>query len=605
MIDFGSRGVITSIFGALVFVAGLLVLAVRLRTVQVDYAAYYNLQNDHQSVRRIQTAGVRGRILDRNGEVLADNREAVSIVIYPEVFQRVKQSATIEAIAEAIASLTPVIGRKSTVTIEKIRRHVRVELARPLVVWRDISFEELARFEEHADGYPGFDSRTEAVRRYPGRTLAAHLIGFTGRSKDQVSAGDESFKFLDDDLAGSEGLERYYDAYLRGVPGEEKVRVDARGFKTEVWTVVAPERGPDLVLSLDARLQRAVEHELEGLVGACVVMNPVNGEVLALASSPVYDLSRCVPFFPRAYSDELAADKAKPRLNRAVNGLYAPGSTFKPVTALAGLNSRLPASYTYFCNGYYMLGRQALHCARRWGHGDLDVREALRDSCNPFFCNWGVMTGTNALCRAAHALGLGEPTGLDYVNVRGNEGVVPDAVWKKLKLNEPWYPGDLAHMSIGQGQLLVSPLQMARVAGAIGTGRLVTPHLKLDYPVKSSELPFSAYSLQTVREGMRMVVTGEGTGWRGAKGVHAYVLGKTGTAEVGSRENRHKNTWFIAYAKSDSSTDREGASGAVVSVAMVIENGESGGGTTAPKVANVLKAVFNAPEESEGTEVES
>ena len=215
---------------------------------------------------------------------------------------------------------------------------------------------------------------------------------------------------------------------------------------------------------------------------------------------------------------------------------------------------------------------------------------ALMKSCNPYFCNLGMNAGTNAIIRTARQLGLGSKTGLDFGTDRA--GTVPDNEWKKKRYGEKWYPGDTAQMSIGQGMLLVSPLQMARVAGAIGTGALVTPHLKLDVQAERQALAIPKWQLDIVRKGMRMVVAGtgdeRGTGWRGGDGVGVSVSGKTGTAEVGSGSNRRKNTWFIAFAPSESPR---------VAVAMVIENGESGGSTTAPRVGEVLKAIFDGQEE--------
>ena len=213
------------------------------------------------------------------------------------------------------------------------------------------------------------------------------------------------------------------------------------------------------------------------------------------------------------------------------------------------------------------------------------MRHALMKSCNPYFCNLGIDIGTNALVRTAHSFGLGAKTGIDFgVDMTG---VVPDAAWKMRMYHERWYVADLVQMSIGQGMLLVSPLQMARVAGALGTGALVTPRLKADLPVSLRELPVPGKDLEIVREGMRMVVYGDGesrgTGWRAGEGVPVTVCGKTGTAEVGMGENRRKNVWFIAFAPAENPT---------VSLAIVVENGESGGGTAAPKAGAILRAAF-------------
>jgi len=237
------------------------------------------------------------------------------------------------------------------------------------------------------------------------------------------------------------------------------------------------------------------------------------------------------------------------------------------------------------CTGVFEFGTMRLRCASRWGHGSLDLPHALMKSCNPFFCELGIEAGTNMLMKTAKDFGLGEKTGLDLgVDAAG---VVPDAEWKRRMYDEKWFAGDLVQMSIGQGMLLVTPLQMARVAGAIGTGNLVKPHLKLGLDSESRTIPYPRALLATVRQGMRFVVDGDGedrgTGWRGGVDVKVSVAGKTGTAEVGSGENRRKNVWFIAYAPAEAPT---------LAIALVLENGQSGGGDAAPKVAEILKVAF-------------
>ena len=570
---------------AVFFAAGLLRLGVKLKEIQVDDSAGYSYANARQSVRRVQTAGLRGRILDRHGAVLAANRRSVSIVCNPTAFQRRTWEATALEIESAVARVSSVIGRPSPLSPRAVRRHIRQMLAMPLFVWRDIGEDELAVFSEHEIDFPGFAVAETVEREYPAGKTAAHVIGYVGRDRRDADAGEEKFNFFSPEMRGRSGLEAYYDSFLRGVPGERKLLVDARGFSIRGWTVVEPQKGPDLRLAIDLGVQREVEKQLLGEVGACAVVNPATGEVLALASSPGYDLNDFVPsLIPEVY-DRYANDRLKPLLNRASGGLYAPGSTFKPITAVAGLVAGWSAEEEYDCQGVFTLGSLRLRCSSRWGHGALDLRHALMKSCNPYFCNLGMAVGTNCLVGTARAFGLGAKTGLD-LGV-DSAGVVPDGEWKSRTYGERWYPGDLAQMSIGQGMLLATPLQMARATGAIATGFLVTPHLKLDVPPVRTKLPFAAGVLSEVREGMRLVVVGDGddrgTGWRGGDGVAVAVSGKTGTAEVGAGERRRKNTWFVAYAPSENPT---------VAIAMVIENGETGGGTTAPRVCAVLKSIF-------------
>ena len=557
-----------------VFVAGLVALGFRLAQVQLVDAAKHSYDGARQSIRAVQTAGPRGRILARNGTVLADNRASVSIAVNPEGFQRRSWNDTVLAISNAVDAVAATIGIPSSLTTNAIARHVRQQLARPLVVWRDVGDEAIARFAERAAEFPGFTCIETEERVYPEGRLAAHVIGFVGR-RETESAGGEKFNFRDKEMCGREGLEAFYDSYLRGSSGELQVTVDARGFAVEEKVLVEARRGPDLRLSLDVAVQRAVERQLRGERGACAVIDPRNGAVLALASAPSYDLNLLVPQLTPEINDRLFRNPRNDYRNRA-----APGSTFKPVTALAGLRAGVPPEATYDCTGVFELGGMKLHCARRWGHGPIDMRHAIKESCNTYFSNLGCDIGTNALFSAARAMGLGAKTGLDFP--QDSAGIVPSAEYKRSHYDLPWYASDLAHASIGQGHLLVTPLQMARLAGAIGTGFLTRPRLRADSPVECMLLPFSAQNLAVIREGMRMVVDG-GTGHLAGEGVAVSVAGKTGTAEVGLGATRRKNTWFIAYAPAEKPT---------VAIAMVIENGESGGTTTAPKVNAVLKAIF-------------
>jgi len=582
-VSFGGRA--ACVLAAVVFAAGLVRLCMGLREIQVDDAADYGYANIRQSVRRVQTAGVRGRIVDRNGTVLAANRISISIVCLPAAFQKRTWEDTAASIESAAHRLGEELGRSPQFSTRGVRRHISQSLAMPLVAWRDVDERELAVFSEREAEFPGFAVSESVEREYPAGSAAAHVIGYVGRDRGDSEAGDEKFNYFTPEMRGRSGLEAYYDSFLRGVPGERKVLVDARGFAISEWMVAAAKSGPDLRLALDLRLQREVEKQLRGLTGACAVIDPRNGDVLAMASNPGFNPNDFVPTLDHETYGRYSGDPAKPLLNRASAGMYAPGSTFKPVTALAGLSSGRDADEEYECVGAFELGMLRLRCTATWGHGLLDLRHAIMKSCNSYFCDMGMHVGTNALAAAAHAFGLGSKTGHDLG--ADAAGVVPDGEWKMRTYGEKWYSGDLAQMSIGQGMLLATPLQMARVAGAIGTGFLVTPRLKSDAPSSRMALPFDKRHLEIVRESMRLVVSGDGesrgTGRRGGEHVAVPVSGKTGTAEVGIGANRRKNAWFIAYAPSDAPS---------VALALVVENGESGGITAAPKAANILKAVF-------------
>ncbi len=560
-------------------------LAVNLRSVQVDGAAEYAYDGTRQSVRRVQTAGIRGRLLARDGSPLAENRVSVSIVCDAALLRGRSYARTADAIEDSIANLAELLGREVPLDRTRIDRHLQRQIAVPMTVWRDVSEDDIARFAENCGRFPGFSLQSTFERRYPSGAVSGHLTGYVGHSRGDAEEGDQKFYSYSPEMIGREGLEAYYDGYLRGVSGEDRVLVDSLGYSVRRWTAVKPQTGPDLVLTIDPKIQLAAMRELSGRKGACVVMDPRNGEVLAMVSSPSYDPNICVPSLDHEVYERMRDDPRLPLLNRAVGGSYAPGSTFKPITAVAGLSIGYPENERYFCDGVFRLGELRLHCSRKWGHAAIDLRQAIMSSCNSFFCNLGTDIGTNQLISTAKAFGLGSKTGIDFPIDAA--GAVPDGEWKRRMYHEQWYQGDLAQMSIGQGMLLVSPLQMARVAGALGTGYLVTPHFRYGATAERTTLPFSRRYLRIVQEGMRMVVSGDGhrrgTGWRAGEGVGVSVSGKTGTAEVGKGETRRKNTWFIAFAPSESPS---------VALAIVVENGESGGATSAPKAANILKECF-------------
>ena len=591
------------------FLFGFFVLGVSLYRLQAEKAGEFAEEETTQTTRRISVPALRGRILDRSGRVLADCRPSRCVVCnLEELQQRGGRSNTVNAIDAAVDALAAAIGTPRVLTREQIARHVARASALPLTVWRDLDETTFARFAERADAFPGFDMAVRAERRYPYGTLAAHVIGYTGRGRPGEDAalptGTHGVHFFEElEMKGRKGVEGYYNRYLAGFPGERFLRVDARGFRPRksagqeladaAADDIVPADGLDLELTLDIDVQEELERQLEGVTGAGVVLDPRDGAVLAMASSPTFNPNDCIPHLSASVYASLTNAPAKRGQNRAISEAYAPGSTFKPVTALAALATGWLPDDEYDCIGVYQLGPWKLRCWDYYGHGPINLRQALEQSCNTFFCNIGSAIGTNALIEAARAFGLGACTGIDL----GEEtpGVVPDEAWKKFHYNEPWYPGDTCQMSIGQGMLLVTPLQMAVVAATLANGGTrVRPYLhkKDSNPDEKKRpagpvLPFSRESIDLVREGMRDVVIG-GTGRKIATGLPVTCAGKTGTAEIGRGETRRKNTWVIAFAPYENPT---------AAIAMVVERGESGGKTVAPRVNAVLARMFGRTQE--------
>ena len=583
---------------------GFTTLLVKLYFVQIDDAAHYKVRQENQSIRTIMTAGSRGSILDRRCNILAENKTERNLVAFPEFFQKRTFEKSISEIIDAMNDLARVIGRPPDVTAAQIKRHIREMVALPLTVWKVVSDEELARFYEQQEKFPGFACETNDRRIYPQGSLAAHVLGRVGLENVKNPAGSPTTNFQTREMRGREGLEWYYDTYLRGAPGEDRVLVDARGYASRRWTVSEPRRGPNLILNLDQDIQRAVESELAGRRGAMVVMDAEDGAILALASAPTFNPNDCSPIFPEPLYEKLRNDQALPLFNRATFGQYPPGSTFKIVTSLAALENGLDPNELYDCEGVFGSSLYRIRCIARWGHGLIDLPTAIQKSCNPFFCHLAMNLGTNALITAAHNLGLSSRTGIDFPT--DAEGVVPNDAWKQAHYEMPWVTSDLVQMSIGQGMLLVTPIQMVRLVAAVATGTLVVPRLNREQPIGREELVFSEANMAIVRDGMHRVVK-YGSGRRGGEGVHAHVIGKTGTAEVGPKKARKKQAWFVAAATGvPLAKFGFGNQEKQIAVACVVEDGEGGGLTAAPRVGKVLKAIFGErtrEDEEKGEEI--
>ncbi|MBR4937538.1 MAG: hypothetical protein IKZ22_01535, partial [Kiritimatiellae bacterium] len=391
------------------------------------------------------------------------------------------------------------------------------------------------------------------------------------------------------EMKGRSGLEKYYDGYLAGVSGTVRIPVDARGFKPvgaaggnislEETRERDAQNGLDLHLTVDPDIQAVAERQFDGVRGACVVLDPRDGAVLAMVSAPAFDLNEFVPFLSAKKYKALSEDPGKPLLNRATAGLYIPGSTFKPVTAIAALNSGFKPGDDYECTGVYKLGTMRLRCWSRWGQGHLNMRGAIEQSCNPYFARLGYLMGSNTLFRTAREFGFDAKTGIDFAPDNAGSLASP-----------PFYPGLVSQSAIGQGRLQVTPLQVAMECAALANGgKVYAPYLKKrpegsPPPDPVRRLTCRPEDIETVRSGMRDVVEGvRGTG-KALGGLKVPCAGKTGTAQTG---NGMKDTWVIAFAPYDNPT---------VAIALVVENGDSGGKTAAPRAHNILASIFGEKE---------
>lgn len=566
------------------FVAGLLTLVWRLWHVQVLDSPRYGAAQSLQSFRRVAVPGLRGRILDRNGAVLADNRPAYAVAIYcEELRQPGPWDNTILAIDSLIDQLAGHLGLPRQVSRAEVAAHVRRSLPMPLLAWEDVDFRTVAYLSEWGELLPGVAVLPMPRRVYPNGALAAHLLGYVGSTQPEDDGRTWHYRLPDPH--GRAGLEARYDALLSGVNGEELLRVDSRGYTRERWSSTPARAGADLTLTLDLALQRAAEEALAGRPGAVVALDSRNGDVLALASAPAYDLNAFIPGIASAAWKALLGNPDKPLINRAIQAQYAPGSVFKPFVALAALGLGFDPDTLYACAGIYTDHRQRLRCANRYGHGELDLRQALMRSCNPYFCHIGDQIGYAAIAAVAEQAGFGARTGLDLPGEAG--GHLPTPEWKLRRFGQQWGIADTVQCSIGQGFLTATPLQVAHATAAIASGgALYRPRLVAFGKTRGDlqrRLPWSAADLAVVVEGMRMAVRA-GTGQTmQVEGVD--VAGKTGTAEYIDRGRRRKHAWSVAFAPADAPT---------IVVCAMLDNGVGGGRDAGPIVQKVLSAHLHA-----------
>ena len=578
-------------------------LVLRLWNLQVAQGMEYQRKLAKQSLRSVRLPGIRGRILDRNGERLADNRPSYCVSLYLEELRRPGGlQRTVDHIMDTLYRLAETMDRPLQLTQQDVRLHLGRRTPLPLVAWRDLDDTAVARFIERSGKFPGAALTVEPVRTYPQGASACHLLGYVGRADPPAEGEDgvEKFHYYLPEMAGKAGIEKRLDGVLRAnAGGKLEIQVDVAGFKFDEVSRRTPGKGGDIVLAVDERIQRAAEAVLEGQRGAAVVVDPRNGDILALASAPGFDPNGFVPSVPADTWNRLLKDAARPLFSRATGGEYAPGSTFKPVTLLAALHSGQVAADTRFtCPGYFELGSARFRCWQHWGHGSIDLQSAIRYSCNVYLFHAALACGPEPIQAMARAVGFGRRTEISLDFER--PGLVPDAAWKRAARRDSWRDGETCNQAIGQGALLVTPIQMGLYAAVLANGgtlwqpRLVRQITAADgtaqeiAPAAAPDGPrWKPQHIRTVREGMRDAVNQpDGSGKRAAL-AQVVVAGKTGTAEYGVKGSGRKMTWMIAFAPFEEPR---------YAVAVLVEDGVSGGTTVAPRVKQLLAQVFREVE---------
>ena len=504
---------------------------------QIIKGPFYSNLSSRNSIRLLNINAPRGNIYDRNGKIIAGNTLAFGVFVVPQ---------EIDDIDATLDSLSNILGVSKSLLERNYKRNRTASFA-PCELIRGVSKKAAILIEESRFEMPGVIVKEVPFREYFYKEVFSHVVGYVGEIGQLELELLKPYGYNIKDMIGKEGVERFCDKMLRGNNGGMQIQVDNRGRQVKVMSYRKPKNGRDVYLTLDADLQKIVHNLFDGRRGAAIFIDPRNGEILSLVSSPSYN--------PNDSLAKAAMLGDSPLLNRAIMGTYPPGSIFKIITGIAALESKSVRSETGFvCTGKINIGKDELNCWNKDGHGYVDMEKAIAWSCNVYFCHAGLLTGADNMREYASLFGLGKKTGIELFGEAS--GFLPSKEWKKIEKKEVWYPGDTANFSIGQGYLLVTPLQMARMISAIANGgELVEPHI-LKQPADTGKPNFKTEKLKVVKEnieiirrGMKEVVNSlDGTGNRAASEM-VSISAKTGTVQVGSGIMPHG--WFAGFAPSE------------------------------------------------------
>lgn len=529
---------------ARIMAAGLVFLLSGLVYTQICRYETYKVMSEGNRLRVTPLIAPRGAIYDRNGEVLVKDILSFNASV---IYSRIKDAAAL------INILSDVLDVRRN-TIETGIKKSALEPYSPVCVVPDIGTKGAIRLEEIGSDYPGLFLQVSTKRKYTDGNRAANILGYLGLINSSEFEKLRHYGYQMNDLVGRDGIEKYYDNYLRGVHGGKQVEVDHLGREIATLGYKEPIPGRDVHLTIDTALQKFCHELLKDRQGAIIAVKPVTGAVLAMVSAPSYDPEI---FTDSKRSGEISAlldEKKYPLLNRGISGTYPPGSIFKLVIAAGALETRKATSETAAtCTGILKLGKAAFHCWRENGHGEQKMIEAIKNSCNVYFYRLGLLLGVDDIAAYAQKFGFGEYSGIDLPGEV--KGIAPTRKWKKNRFNARWYRGETVNYAIGQGYLSITPIQITRMISVFANGGyLVKPHLikqigNVDISGHDRiDLYISRGTMKTVREGLKKCVNDRtGTGMK-ARLSKVIVAGKTGTAQT-SRGESHG--WFGGFAPFD------------------------------------------------------
>jgi penicillin-binding protein 2 len=571
-------------------------LIVRLIYLQIVGHEHYSLLAKDNSIKIVPLVPDRGMIYDRHGKVLAENTPSYSLELIPE--QIVNMDETLLRLQKLLA-----IPDEKIEQYQKLRKRQKRFVSSPLLL--GMNDEELAKFAVVRPYFPGVDIHTQLVRHYPYSDLAAHVIGYVGRINEAEIKELPLAEYRGSTHVGKLGIESSYENELHGKTGYAEIETNVQARLLNTLKEVAPDPGANLHLTLDIDLQKTAYDALGTFNGAVVAIDIKTGGVLVFVSRPGFDPNPFVVGIANDAYQALQTSENQPLYNRALRGLYPPGSTVKPFIALAGLEyEAVSAQQKLFCPGFYQLPGVS-HKYRDWkkgGHGSVDLNQAITESCDVYFYRLAATLGIDHMHSFLQQFGFGEKSGIDLIGEKA--GLLPSREWKRDQKKQAWYPGETLITGIGQGYHQVTPLQLARATATLANkGKVVTPFLvnkivnsqgtRSGRELQNVTLPLKPNNVTTVIEGMINVVhSAHGT----AKGINTninyQIAGKTGTAQVlGIKQNTKYNenaidfkfrdhALFIAFAPADDPK---------IAVAVVIENGGHGGSVAAPVAGQVIK----------------
>jgi penicillin-binding protein 2 len=610
------------LFLAVFILVALVAIGVRLWFVQVKMADFYRGRIQGSSEVTVRIPSIRGEIRDRNGVVLVTNRPSYEVDFYlPDLVSGYKkqygQPPMVEFLAKDSSGMLhdrkeadivqivdkTIIPRLEELKVaepynsQRLRTHYRNNTLVPFTYREDLDFSTFSKFAEKDLGLPGVQVNVRPVRKYIYNALAAQILGYVGTARDINKLADvKDFNFYEPDIQGKTNIEYYLDDSLRGKPGKRVIKKDAKNQLEGEKEIIQATPGANVYLTIDARIQYIAERALRSVGrGAAVVVDPNNGEILAMASVPSYDPNKFIPAISARDWEAIKDADGDPLTNRAISA-FAPGSTYKIATSLAGLTRGL-AKAVYTCNGGVEYGNTYMRCwisaEHKGTHGRQTLSDAIKNSCDAFFYQYGNAAGIEAIDAVGKTLGLGEPSGLELTNEAA--GILPSPDWLRTTHNERWSEGQTANSSIGQGYVLATPLQMAMIAATVANGG-VSYQPSLIYQIQEPDgtsvrrpskiradlkqvNKLTPDQIELVRKGMWRVVNDSGTGPKGqVPGV--VVAGKTGTAQAWTDGEKDDNAWFIAFAPYDHPK---------LALAVIVQGGKAGNDVAAPIAAKIIE----------------